>query len=118
LHGASLAAWALAPSVPILLLIIAPAAFSGGMLNTLLASTLTKAVDPTETGGILGFSSAIESATRVIAPISGGALLQQLGPWAPGTFGALLMGGLLAYVRTAIYNHEIAQSLRNEGAGN
>ena len=113
LMGLSLAGWALASSVPALLLIMIPTAFSGGLLNTLLSSTLTKAVDAEETGGILGLSASIESATRIIAPIAGGALLQEAGTWAPGAFGTLLMAGLLIYVWKAIYNHEIIRTLRS-----
>jgi len=112
LMGLSLAGWALAASVLALLLIMIPTAFSGGLLNTLLSSTLTKAVDVEETGGILGLSASIESATRIIAPIAGGALLQEAGAWAPGAFGTLLMAGLLIYVWRAIYNHEIILTLK------
>jgi MFS transporter, DHA1 family, tetracycline resistance protein len=111
LHGVSLVAWGWAPTVPILLIIVAPVAFSGGMLNTLLASTLTKAVDRTETGGILGLSTAIESSTRIIAPIAAGALIAQLGPWAPGLVGGMLMAGLVIYIWRTIYKHEIVVSM-------
>jgi MFS transporter, DHA1 family, tetracycline resistance protein len=107
LMAISLAGWALASSVAALLLILIPTAFSGGLLNTLLSSTLTKAVAPIEVGGILGLSASVESSTRVLAPILGAALLQQFGPWAPGAFGAVVMGGLLIYVWSTIYNHEI-----------
>ena len=112
LMGLSLAGWALASSVLALLLIMIPTAFSGGLLNTLLSSTLTKAVDAEETGGMLGLSALIESATRIIAPVAGGALLQTAGTWAPGAFGALLMAGLLIYVWKVIYNHEIIHTPR------
>ena len=66
LMAISLAGWALASSVLAVLIILAPMSLSGGLLNTLLSSTLTKAVDSRETGGILGLSAAIESSTRVI----------------------------------------------------
>jgi DHA1 family tetracycline resistance protein-like MFS transporter len=111
LMAISLAGWALASSVAALLLILIPTAFSGGLLNTLLSSTLTKAVAPVEVGGILGLSASVESSTRVVAPILGAALLQQFGPWAPGAFGAVVMAGLLVYVWSTIYNHEIANTL-------
>ena len=114
LMAASLAGWALAASVVTLLIIMAPTALAGGLLNTLLSSTLTKAVDAQETGGILGLSASIESSTRIIAPILGGVLLQQLGTWAPGAFGAVIMGGLLLYVWGSIYNHAIAHTLQQE----
>lgn len=107
LMAVSLAGWALAPSVIALIVILTPTAISGGILNTLLSSTLTKAVEPQEVGGILGLSAAVESSTRIFAPIIGGALLQQLGTWAPGSFGAIIMAAVFFYVFARIYNHPI-----------
>ena len=107
LMALSLAGWALAPSVIALIVILTPTAISGGILNTLLSSTLTKAVEPQEVGGILGLSAAVESSTRIFAPIIGGALLQQLGTWAPGSFGAIIMAAVFFYVFARIYNHPI-----------
>jgi len=106
----SLVGWALASSVVGLLLVLIPTSLSGGLLNTMLSSTLTKAVDPQEIGGILGLSASIESSTRILAPIVGSALLQQLGTGAPGVFGALVLAGLLIYVWKTIYNHEIVHT--------
>jgi DHA1 family tetracycline resistance protein-like MFS transporter len=106
----SLLGWALTPSVFILLLILAPTAFAGGVLNTVLSSALTKAVEPKEVGGILGLGVSIESATRVIAPTLGGFLLDQFGAWSPGAFGALILLGVLLYVRSTILNHTGVQS--------
>jgi len=107
LMGLSLVGWALAPSVIALLFVLTPTALSGGVLNTLLSSTLTRAVEPQEIGGILGLSASVESSTRIFAPIIGGALLQGLGTWAPGAFGAAVMVGVFAYVWFTIYNHPI-----------
>jgi DHA1 family tetracycline resistance protein-like MFS transporter len=107
LMALSLAGWALAPSVIALIVILTPTAISGGILNTLLSSTLTKAVEPQEVGGILGLSAAVESSTRMFAPIIGGALLQQLGTWAPGSFGAIVMAAVFLYAFARIYNHPI-----------
>ncbi len=106
--------WAVAPTVLFLLIIMAPTAVAGGLLNTVLTSTLTKAVTTDEVGGIIGFSTSIESLTRVIAPTLGGYLLVTFGAWAPGLFGALVLGGLSIYVWRTIYNHPIAASLRSE----
>ena len=108
----SLLGWAIAPSVFALLVVLAPTSLAGGILNTLLSSTLTKAVEPQEIGGILGLSASVESSTRILAPILGGALLQQLGTWAPGAFGAIVMVGVFAYVWINIYNHPIILTLR------
>ena len=104
--------WALAPTVLVLLIVLAPTSLAGGILNTLLSSTLTKAVTPQEIGGILGLAASVDSSTRIIAPILGGALLQQLGTWAPGAFGAIVMSGLFIYVWIQIYNHPIVLSFK------
>ncbi len=105
----SLLGWAFAPSVVMLLVILAPTAFAGGILNTVISSALTKTVQPQEIGGILGLSASIESLTRVIAPTLGGVLLDQYGSWSPGVFGAVVLAGLFVYVWLKIFNHPLAQ---------
>lgn len=114
LMAISLAGWAVAPSVIALLIVLTPTALAGGILNTLLSSTLTKAVEPQEVGGILGLSTSVESATRIFAPLIGGALLQQLGTWAPGAFSAVVMVGVFVYVWIKIYNHPMVASLKEK----
>jgi len=108
----SLIGWSLTPSVLWLLIVLTPTAISGGILNTLLSSTLTKAVQPQEVGGILGLGTSIESATRIIAPILGGYLLQTFGAWSPGAFGAVLMLGITVFIFIKIFNHPIAAEIR------
>jgi DHA1 family tetracycline resistance protein-like MFS transporter len=107
----SLVGWALTPSVAWLLVVLTPTAIAGGILNTLLSSTLTKAVQPQEIGGILGLSASIESSTRILAPVLGGYLLQSFGTWSPGAFGAVVMAGLSVYIFFTIFNHPIAATL-------
>lgn len=114
LMAISLLGWAWAPSIVALLVVLTPTALSGGILNTLLSSTLTKAVEPQEVGGILGLSASVESATRIFAPILGGALLQKFGTWAPGAFGGLVMIGVFFYVWSKIYNHPILAALKEK----
>ena len=114
LMAVSLLGWALAPSVFWLLVVLTPTSISGGILNTLLSSTLTKAVAPQEIGGILGLSASVESSTRIIAPILGGALLQKVGTWSPGAFGAIVMIGVTVYVIAKIYNHPIVISISEQ----
>jgi len=111
LMAISLVGWAIAPSVFWLFVVLTPTSLSGGLLNTLLSSTLTKAVAPQEIGGILGLSAAVESSTRILAPILGGALLERFGSWSPGTFGAFIMIGVSVYVFAKILNHPIAINL-------
>ena len=87
----SLLAWAFVPNLVILLIVMLPLALSGGVLGTVIQSAITKAVQPQEIGGMLGIAGALESLTRVIAPIVGGYMLGNLGTWAPGIFSAILM---------------------------
>jgi DHA1 family tetracycline resistance protein-like MFS transporter len=98
LMAASLGAWALVASIPALIIVLAPIALAGGILNTVINSAITQAVTPVEVGGALGLAGALESATRVLAPTLAGALLGSLGTWAPGAFGALLLVWLLGFL--------------------
>lgn len=82
----------------ILLIVLAPLAFAGGTPNTVTNSMLSKSVYPEEVGGTLGLSAALESATRVVAPTAGVALLGSLGAWAPGAVAALITGWLFTFV--------------------
>jgi DHA1 family tetracycline resistance protein-like MFS transporter len=98
----SLAAWAFTPNLTYLLVVLVPLALTSGVLNTILRSTLTKAVEAEEVGGILGLVTSLESATRVIAPSLGGLVLGVLGSWAPGAAAAILMVGVFFYARARI----------------
>jgi len=111
----SLLGWAFVPTVTMLLIILAPIAFSGGILNTVISSALTKTVQPQEIGGILGLATSLESLTRVIAPTLGGLLLEKLGYWSPGVFGAFVLTILFAYVWRAIFNHPLAVEAVSKG---
>jgi DHA1 family tetracycline resistance protein-like MFS transporter len=94
----ALIAWALTTNVPVLLVVLIPVAVSGGLLNTILSSAISKAVPVVEVGGMLGLSAAIESLTRVIAPTVGSFLLESINPAAPGVLAAVLMGWLATFV--------------------
>jgi DHA1 family tetracycline resistance protein-like MFS transporter len=106
----SLLGWGFAPSVPFLLIIMVPIAFSGGVLNTIVTSALTKTVQIQEVGGILGLSASIESLTRVVAPTVAGVMLDRLGTWSPGLFSAIILMGLFIYVWRSIFNHPMVQT--------
>lgn len=97
LMALALLAWAFAPNLAILLIVIAPLSLAGGTLNTVLNSALTQAVYSEEVGGTLGLSAALESLTRVLAPSGGGLLLGLFGAWAPGIVGAVLMAWVVLF---------------------
>ncbi|MGC9356967.1 MAG: MFS transporter [Anaerolineae bacterium] len=89
--------WAFAPSVWFLLIVLAPISLSTGILNTVISSLLSKVARREETGGVLGIAASMGSLARVIAPITGGTLIDQLGTWAPGVLGAVIMLLLVPY---------------------
>jgi DHA1 family tetracycline resistance protein-like MFS transporter len=103
----ALLAWAFTTRLWALVVVILPLAVAGGVVNTIIQSSITKSVDRQEVGGILGISTSLEATTRVIAPIAGGFLLQKLGLWAPGVFSAILMvwALFLAYWRIVLPSH-------------
>lgn len=98
LLSVSLVGWALAPNVPVLLLVLAPLSLASGVLNTVLNSAISKSVYPEEVGGALGIAASVESLTRVIGPSLGGFVLGLLGTWSPGVIGAVILALLIRYV--------------------
>jgi DHA1 family tetracycline resistance protein-like MFS transporter len=97
IYGVSMLAWAFTPSVPVLLVVMIPTAFSTGVLNTVINSAITRVVAPQEIGGALGIAGSLESLSRVISPAVGGWLLGAVGLWAPGVVGALIMGWVVTF---------------------
>jgi len=93
----SLLAWALSPSLGVLLVVLAPLALASGVLRVAINTALTRSVWPEEVGGTLGLSASLSSLTRVLAPTVGGFLLGQVGAFGPGVLGAILMAWLGYY---------------------
>ena len=98
LMAGSLLLWGFVPNVWTLLIIMAPLAFGGGVLNTVINSALSKAVYPEEIGGTLGISASLESLTRVIAPALGGVLLAAARPWGPAIFTSVIMVWVASFI--------------------
>ncbi len=105
IQSVSLLAWAFTPSVPVLIVVMIPIAFSTGVLNTVINSAITRAVAPHEIGGALGIAGAFESLSRVISPSAGGWLLGALGPWAPGVAAAIIMSGVTIFAWQRLIFH-------------
>ena len=91
-------AWAFAPSVWFLLLVMIPIAFAGGVIGTVNNSMLSKAVSRDEIGGTLGLAAALGSVTSIIGPILGGFLIGTAGAWGPGVIAASIAFGLVFFV--------------------
>ena len=94
----SLLAWAFTPSVGWLLAVMAPLALSGGVLNVVTNSALTKSVYPQEVGGTLGIAASWDSLVRVVSPVAGGFLLDKVSLAGPGVLGVLLIAWLIPYI--------------------
>lgn len=64
---------------------------------------------------VTGLLIAVYALMQLIgAPILGGALLEKVGTWSPGAFGAVVMTGVTIYVVTKILNHPIVISLQDQ----
>jgi MFS transporter, DHA1 family, tetracycline resistance protein len=112
LMALALLAWAFTTNLGLLLVVLLPLSVAGGVLNTVLQSSVSKSVGREEVGGILGISSSLEAVSRVIAPSLGGFLLQSVGVWAPGVFSALLMFWVVIFA----YRKIIGQARRERVA--
>ena len=89
--------WAVVPNVALMLALLTFLPFSGGTLNTVTNSALTKAVAAEDVGGTLGLSTSLDSLTRILAPALGGFLIEEFGAWAVGAGGALIMTWVVFY---------------------
>jgi DHA1 family tetracycline resistance protein-like MFS transporter len=115
LMAPSLLAWAAVSNVPLLLVVLAPLALGGGVLNTIISSLITKSVYPSETGGALGLSASLEALTRVLAPALGGVLIQQFGASSLGVVAGVLMIWLVTFIwRRLIVNPDPPLPRRSE----
>ena len=112
----ALLAWALTFDLWLLLVVLAPLALSGGVLNVVSNSALTKAVYAEEVGGTLGLAAALGSLTRILAPIIGGFLIDTAGPAAPGILGAAIMAWMIAFAyRRILYVPDLSCPLPADG---
>ena len=83
---------ALTYSIPIFVLLLAPAAIGIGLCNATLSALVSNAADRGEQGRIQGAAGALESLGRTLGPIWGNALLQKVGEGtAYGAAAALLL---------------------------
>ena len=96
--AASLLAWGLTKDLWLLLVVLAPIALSGGILNTVLTSQITKAVYQEDVGGTLGLANSMQTLAQIITPGLSGLILSTVGPWALGASASVLM--VMAYVST------------------
>ena len=102
LMAVGLLAWGFASTIPALLLSQIPIALSGGVFGAVANGALSKSVPGSEVGAVLGVGTSLESVTRVVAPSLGGVLLGDLGTWAPGVFGTVVLVLLFPYARRAL----------------
>ena len=89
--------WAIVPNVPWLLVALLPMAVGAGAFNSLINSAISKAVTPSEVGGMLGFGAGLESSTRVVMPAIASYLLGAYGPSTPGYMGSVILLVVVVY---------------------
>jgi MFS family permease len=77
-----------------ILVAMIPAAIGGGVLHPAINSLITKRVEKTDVGGMLGISSAFLSGANALAPLIGGAIFDQWGSTAPFIVWSVAIGAL------------------------
>lgn len=84
------------------MILLGPLICSGAVLNTVISSTVTKSVDPSEVGRILGVDTSLSSSARVIAPTVGSYLYIDFGGYTTVLYVNIAMF-LLAATWTKLY---------------
>ena len=100
-----------------LLVAMIPASIGGGILQPSINSLITKRIEPSEIGGTLGISSALQSAANAVAPVIGGTLFQAGGSSLPFWVWAIIMGGLLGLAYSLIKPGREEQTARGLARG-
>ena len=83
--------WAIAQTVPWMLVAMFPLAIGAGSFNAVINSAISKTVGHDEVGGMMGFSAGLESSTRVVMPALASYLLGRYGPSTPGYMATVVM---------------------------
>jgi multidrug resistance protein len=85
-----------APSLFVLLIVLAILTFGQGVTNPSITSSISQVSGPGDQGGILGVTQSLGSLARILGPIWGGLVFDHLGFQYPYLTGGLLM--MLAFV--------------------
>lgn len=85
-----------------LMLAMIPASIGGSVLSPTINSAITKRIDHSEVGGMLGISAALVSAANAFAPVVLGAVYQVLGPAWPFLLGGVVLLGLIFFATRQI----------------
>ena len=105
--------WAIASSVPWLLVAMFPMAVGAGSFNSLINSSISKAVNPDEVGGMLGFGAGLESSTRVVMPAIASYLLGAYGTSTPGYMGSVVLVVVVVYAFINLIVKQDTNEVRN-----
>jgi len=100
----------LASGVPSLMVILFPLATSGGILNTIINSLISKSVDREKVGGALGLATSMESLSWIIAPIIGGVLIDFFGGVTFAIVSGMTASLMIPYVRFIVSKSKLDQS--------
>lgn len=112
----SMAAWAAVDTIPLLMLVQIPLSVAAGLFGATMNSALSHAVPATEVGSVLGIGTSLESVCRALAPSLGGILMDGLGNWAPGVFGAVILLFLFPFALRAVNRPAPARAPAGDGA--
>jgi multidrug resistance protein len=77
-----------------------------GLVQTTMSSVLAGRADPARRGEVLGAQQSAGGLARVLGPLMGGFLFQQIGPGAPYVVGAVVMGAVVVLLHASLSAHQ------------
>lgn len=100
--SAALVIWGFSSNIIMLLIILAPIALAGGVLNVVLTSELTKSIFKEDVGGTLGLSASLQTFAQIVSPALGGILLDKVGTWSVGAVAGIIMIGATLFIQSQL----------------
>ncbi len=113
--GLTFVGWGFTMSVIPLLLLLIPMSAAMATSNTVMTSSLSKAVTVEEVGGVLGISAGVLAITRALGAPAVGALIQFGGLWAPGVVAGVLTLSVVPYIWWAFHRPGIPETVAESG---
>jgi DHA1 family tetracycline resistance protein-like MFS transporter len=89
-----------------LMIILFPLAISGGILNTIINSLISKSVDRDKVGSALGLATSMESLSWIIAPIIGGVIIDFFGGLVFAVVSGAIASLMIPYVLLIVRKNE------------
>jgi predicted MFS family arabinose efflux permease len=107
--------WGLVHSVIPLLIVFVPLCLAMATSNTVMTSSLSKAVSVEEIGGILGLAAGVLAITRALGAPLVGVMIQYGGLWLPGVAAGAITLAVVPYIWWVFHRPDIPVTITECG---